>query len=118
MTPWLPSDPCCVRCSPFTSPYPALVVDGVWTLVDANASAAAPLTEGACLACPGDEVTARVVANSLRSALPLLERFGIATAAEVDVDTFGQRYAVELATSGAVHTLVPMVRAWTRTLTA
>jgi hypothetical protein len=60
----------------------------------------------------------RVVANSLRSILPLLEQFRIATAAEVDVDTFGQRYAAELAGSGAVHTLMPMVRAWTRTLVA
>jgi SAM-dependent methyltransferase len=70
------------------------------------------------LACPGDEVAARVVANTLRVALPMLEQFGIATAAEVDVDTFGQRYAAELAASGTVHTLVPMVSAWTRTLTA
>jgi 2-polyprenyl-3-methyl-5-hydroxy-6-metoxy-1,4-benzoquinol methylase len=70
------------------------------------------------LACPGDEVAARVVTNTLRSALPMLEHFGIATTAEVDVDTFGQRYAAELATSGAVHTLVPMVSAWTRKLAA
>ncbi|MBV9168518.1 MAG: hypothetical protein JOZ81_00355 [Chloroflexi bacterium] len=44
--------------------------------------------------------------------------FTIATAAEVDVDTFGQRYAAELASAGAVHTMIPMVRAWTRTPTA
>jgi hypothetical protein len=67
-----------------------------------------------CLACPGDEVEVRVATNTLRSALPLIERFGIATAAEVDVDTFGQRYAAELASAGAIHTTVPMVRAWTR----
>lgn len=69
------------------------------------------------LACPGDEVVVRTAANSLRSILPLLEQFGIATAAAVDVDTFGQRYAAELASSGAVHSLVPMVRAWTQTPT-
>ncbi|MBV9545648.1 MAG: class I SAM-dependent methyltransferase [Chloroflexi bacterium] len=67
-----------------------------------------------CLACPGDDVEVRVATNTLRSALPLIERFGIATAADVDVDTFGQRYAAELASAGAVHTTVPMVRAWTR----
>jgi SAM-dependent methyltransferase len=69
------------------------------------------------LARPGDELAARVVANSLRSALPLVEQFGIATAAEVDIDTFAQRYLADLATSGAVHMLPPTVRAWARTLT-
>jgi hypothetical protein len=39
-------------------------------------------------------------------------------AAEVDIDTFGQRYVAELATSGAVHTLPPVMRAWTRLPTA
>jgi SAM-dependent methyltransferase len=70
-----------------------------------------------CLASPGDELAARVVTNGLRSALPLVEQFGIATAAEVDIDTFEQRYLAELATSGTVHMLPPTVRAWTRTLT-
>jgi ubiquinone/menaquinone biosynthesis C-methylase UbiE len=69
------------------------------------------------MACPGDELAARVVANSLRSALPLVEQFGIATAAEVDIDTFAQRYLAELATSGTVHMLPPTVSAWTRTPT-
>jgi SAM-dependent methyltransferase len=67
-----------------------------------------------CLACPGDAVEVRVATNTLRSALPLIEKFSVATADEIDVDTFGQRYAAELASTGAVHTLVPMVRAWTR----
>jgi SAM-dependent methyltransferase len=70
------------------------------------------------MAGPGDELAARVVANSLRSGLPLVEQFGIATAAEVDIDTFAQRYLAELATSGTVHMLPPTVRAWTRTLTS
>jgi SAM-dependent methyltransferase len=70
------------------------------------------------MARPGDELAARVVTNSLRSALPLVEQFGIATAAEVDIDTFEQRYLAELTTSGAVHMLPPTMRAWTRTLTA
>ena len=69
------------------------------------------------MAGPGDQLAARVVANSLRSALPLVEQFGIATAAEVDIDTFAQRYLAELATSGAVHMLPPTVSAWTRTPT-
>ena len=56
-----------------------------------------------CLACPGDDVEVRVATNTLRSALPLIETFGIATAEETDVDTFGQRYAAELINTGAVR---------------
>jgi 2-polyprenyl-3-methyl-5-hydroxy-6-metoxy-1,4-benzoquinol methylase len=48
-----------------------------------------------CLACPGDDVEVRVATNTLRSALPLIEKFGIPTADELDLDTFGQRYAAE-----------------------
>ena len=70
------------------------------------------------IAGPGDELAARVVANSLRSALPLVEQFGIATAAEVDIDTFAQRYLAELDSAGTVHMLPPTVRAWSRSLPA
>jgi hypothetical protein len=70
------------------------------------------------MASPGEELAAKVVANSLRSALPLVEQFGIATAAEVDIDTFEQRYLAELATSGAVQMLPPPVYAWVRTATS
>jgi SAM-dependent methyltransferase len=63
----------------------------------------------------GDELQVRNITNALRSILPLLERFGVATAEEVDVDTFGLRYANELAVSNAVHSTIPIVRAWTRT---
>ena len=83
--------------------------------LDAGLSAPSLHLDG-YLAAPGDELAARVVANSLRSALPLVEQFGIATAAEVDIDTFAQRYLAELDTSGAVHMLPPTVSAWTRTL--
>jgi SAM-dependent methyltransferase len=67
------------------------------------------------LVSAGDELQVRNTTNALRSILPLLERFGVATADEVDVDTFGLRYANELAISNAVHSTIPIVRAWTRT---
>ena len=83
-----------------------------------DAGLSAPLLHmDVCLASPGDELAARVVANSLRLALSLVEQFGIATAAEVDIDTFEQRYLAELATSGTAHMLPPTVSAWTRTPT-
>jgi hypothetical protein len=62
---------------------------------------------------PEDALHIRLVEEAVRSALPRLEQFGIATAAEVGIETYAERYATALATTGAVHTRVPMVRAWT-----
>jgi SAM-dependent methyltransferase len=63
---------------------------------------------------PGDARGARLAENGLRGLLPRLEQFGMATAAEVAVETYGERYAAVLTATGAVHTRIPMVRAWTR----
>ena len=51
-------------------------------------------------------------ANSLRSVLPLLEEYGIATAEEVDVDTLAERVRQEVVTSKRPIRLVPHVTAW------
>jgi hypothetical protein len=63
---------------------------------------------------PGDELAFSVPAHVLRSLLPLMEKFGIATAQAVEVDTFAERYAAEVAAKQAVHMSVPVVRAWAR----
>lgn len=63
---------------------------------------------------PGDTLGSRVAMHVLRSILPLMERFGIATPEQVDIDTFAERHAAEVLAKGAVHTTVPVVRAWTR----
>ena len=52
------------------------------------------------------------IANSVRSLLPLLEEFGIATAEEVDVDTLAQRVRQEIVTAKRPVALVPHVTAW------
>jgi hypothetical protein len=57
---------------------------------------------------------AGAVGGEAATAEEQFEQFEIFTAAEVDIDTFAQRYVGELATSGAVHSLPPIVRAWTR----
>jgi hypothetical protein len=59
---------------------------------------------------PGYELEAA----SLRSVLPLLARFGIATAAEVDVDTIAERIRAEVRTSGQPAMIGPHVAAWAR----
>ena len=52
------------------------------------------------------------IANSVRSVLPLLEDYGIATAEEVDVDTLAERVRQEVVTSKRPIRLVPHVTAW------
>ena len=51
-------------------------------------------------------------ANSLRSMLPLLEEFGIATAEEVDVETLAERIRQEVVTAKRPLALPPHVTAW------
>jgi ubiquinone/menaquinone biosynthesis C-methylase UbiE len=49
----------------------------------------------------------------LRSILPLMERFGITTAAEVDLDTWTDRLAQEIMGNDAVCSMPMLVGAWT-----
>jgi SAM-dependent methyltransferase len=51
-------------------------------------------------------------AGTLRTLLPLVERFGIATAEEVGVDTLADRLREELVASGGVGKPPEMVSAW------
>lgn len=55
------------------------------------------------------------LANTVRSILPMLERFGISTAAEVDVDTLAERLRREVVTARGTVLCPPMVGAWART---
>ena len=55
------------------------------------------------------------IANTVRSALPLLERLGVATAVEVDIDTLADRLRVEAEAGHGTITLPPLAGAWART---
>ena len=55
-----------------------------------------------------------VFAETLRSLLPMLERFGIATAAEFEIDTLAERIRDEVVTNDAVLSFPPQAMAWTR----
>jgi SAM-dependent methyltransferase len=50
----------------------------------------------------------------LRSLLPVIEKFGIADAKEIDIDTFEDRYRSQLADCGSVVVSPPIVGAWSR----
>src|SRR5262249_60577103 len=54
------------------------------------------------------------VAETLHSLLPMAERLGIATAAEVDIETLAERLRREALEHNACMTLPPLVGAWTR----
>jgi len=57
-------------------------------------------------------VGARMLAGIVRTMLPVIERTGVATAAEVDVTTLDTRLADELSERAARFALPPLVGAW------
>jgi SAM-dependent methyltransferase len=54
------------------------------------------------------------IAEIVRSLLPMMERLGVWTAAEADVDTLANRMREEVVVSGGVVQTPPLVGAWTR----
>ena len=65
---------------------------------------------------PDDPNGAALLAGIVRTLLPLLERTGVANAAEIGVETLHQRMSEELARAHAVFAFPTLVTAWaTRT---
>jgi hypothetical protein len=54
------------------------------------------------------------VAEITRTLLPLMERTGVATAADVDADTLAERLRAEAVAHGAVVVFPPLIGAWVR----
>ena len=54
------------------------------------------------------------VADAVRATLPLILKFGIATAEEVGMDTLANRLREEVVSQGGVARLPALVSAWTR----
>jgi len=80
---------------------------------------------GAGLPAPRMTMSARVeagpesfayeyLAQSVRSVLPAIEKFGIASPDEVQIETLARRLRDEVTATGAVMVLPPLVAAWTR----
>jgi hypothetical protein len=55
-----------------------------------------------------------LMAETIRSLLPTMERFGIATAAAVQVDSLAARLEAETSAGGGVAIVPPMIGAWAR----
>ena len=54
------------------------------------------------------------MADYWRSFLPMMEKFGVATADEVDIDTLGERLRDEVVHTGGCISLQPIVGGWAR----
>jgi SAM-dependent methyltransferase len=61
---------------------------------------------------PQDPDGPAILAGIIRTALPLIERTGVATAAEVGADTFQQRLSDELASAAAIFAHPMLLSAW------
>ena len=61
---------------------------------------------------PEDPDGAAILAGIVRTVLPLIERTGVATAAQVGADTLQQRLSGELAASAAVFAHPMLISAW------
>jgi SAM-dependent methyltransferase len=67
---------------------------------------------------PEDPDGPAILAGIVKTVLPLIERLGVATAAEVGADTLQQRLADELAASAAVFAHPILISAWGTTYQA
>jgi hypothetical protein len=61
---------------------------------------------------PGDPAAVALLAGIIRTAAPLIERTGVATAGEIGADTFAQRLTDELHTNSAVFAHPTLLSAW------
>lgn len=55
-----------------------------------------------------------VLAGVVRDILPLLQKFGIATAEDIGIETLAARLREEIGSTGGVVRLPALVSAWTR----
>jgi 2-polyprenyl-3-methyl-5-hydroxy-6-metoxy-1,4-benzoquinol methylase len=62
-----------------------------------------------------DSLGYQIVAQVVKSLLPVMEKLGVANQKEVQIETLAQRLRDEVISRGAVIVLPPLVGAWTRT---
>jgi SAM-dependent methyltransferase len=61
---------------------------------------------------PDDPAAVALLAGIIRTAAPLIERTGVATAKEIGVETFAQRLTDDLQTNSAVYAHPTLLSAW------
>jgi 2-polyprenyl-3-methyl-5-hydroxy-6-metoxy-1,4-benzoquinol methylase len=73
---------------------------------------------GARVEGSSDSLGYQIVAQVVKSLLPVMEKLGVANEKEIQIETLAQRLRDEVISRGAVIVLPPLVGAWTRTLQA
>jgi 2-polyprenyl-3-methyl-5-hydroxy-6-metoxy-1,4-benzoquinol methylase len=73
---------------------------------------------GARVEGSSDSLGYQIVAQVVKSLLPVMKKLGIANEKDVQIETLAQRLRDEVLSRGAVIVLPPLVGAWTRTLLA
>jgi 2-polyprenyl-3-methyl-5-hydroxy-6-metoxy-1,4-benzoquinol methylase len=73
---------------------------------------------GARVEGSSDSLGYQIVAQVVKSLMPVMKKLGIANEKEVQIETLAQRLRDEVISRGAVIVLPPLVGAWTRTLLA
>ena len=63
---------------------------------------------------PADVLGPEVAAHTLRTLMPIFERFRLATPEQLDPETYAERLKADLAACGSVTGWPPLVSAWTR----
>jgi SAM-dependent methyltransferase len=63
---------------------------------------------------PGDRAGAALAAGTVRTLLPVIEKTGVATADEIDIDTLEDRFVRDGAKYGAIFKPPTLVGAWAR----
>jgi hypothetical protein len=67
-----------------------------------------------CVVGGGDRAFAWAWANVMRGVLPLMERFGVATKADLEPDTLAERLQDDLRAANGIVISPPMIGAWAR----
>jgi len=70
---------------------------------------------GARVEGSSDSLGYQIVAQVVKSLLPVMEKLGVANEKEIQIETLAQRLRDEVLSRGAVIILPPLVGAWTRT---
>jgi SAM-dependent methyltransferase len=70
---------------------------------------------GARVEGSSDSLGYQIIAQVVKSLLPVMEKLGVANEKEIQIETLAQRLRDEVLSRGAVIVLPPLVGAWTRT---
>ena len=73
---------------------------------------------GARVEGSSDSLGYQIIAQVVKSLLPVMEKLGVASDKEVQIETLAQRLRDDVLSRGAVIVLPPLVGAWTRTVQA